>query len=66
MTPLRDDLVDALRIQPMTAVQAAAWVKTTPNVARKALSEMCEQGRLRRHGWHKDGHKTAMLFELVA
>lgn len=67
MSPLRDDLVQALQSGPMTARQAAEAVKTSYQPALVALTTLCDIGKVRRHGWgaSKRGGRP-MLFELVA
>ncbi|MFZ0871576.1 MAG: hypothetical protein WAM90_12740 [Rhodanobacter sp.] len=64
MTPLRDDLVDALKRHPMTCKQAAEAVGTTPRIAQPALNVLCEKGVIRRHGFLKE-KRSSILFEVV-
>ena len=48
MTPLRDDLLDALRANGrMPAADAAVYVGTTAQIARVALHAMIDSGTVR-------------------
>ncbi len=66
MTPLRDDIMEALQAGPLTARQAAEAVGTEYQYALKVLSQLCEKGITRRHGWAKAKRGSATLFERIA
>lgn len=66
MTPLRDDIVVALHAGPMTARQTAEAVGTKYQYALDVLTQLCESGIARRHGFAKAKRGSAILFELAA
>ena len=66
MTPLRDDILAELHKGPLSAQQAADAVGTKYQYAIKVLSQLCEMGITRRHGWTPAKRGKAALFELVA
>jgi len=69
MTPLRDDLLEALRTDgPMTANDAAAAVGTSAKIAIVALHAMREVGtvRLTKSRPSRSTGRLALTFEAVA
>lgn len=66
MTPLRDDLLEALHTEGrLTAADAAAIVRTTTKIARVALHALVDAGvvRLAKHARPRAGGSIAMTFE---
>lgn len=69
MTPLRDDLLAALRTEgPMTASDAGASVGTSAKIAMVALHAMREAGvvRLTKSRRSRSTGRLALAFEAVA
>lgn len=60
MTPLRDDLVLALRDGPKTCLELAGIVGTTDRIARLALNALCERNVLRRQN-HRGGYRYRLI-----
>lgn len=65
--PLRERIVGALRLQPMTESAVARCLCVTQQTANSALNRLCRRGEVRRHGWEKrKGRPAAQLFEVRA
>jgi DNA-binding IclR family transcriptional regulator len=67
--PLRERILAALELQPMSNVDVARCMGVTQQTAHRSLTTLCTHGQIRRRGWETRKHKSgplAQLFELVA
>ena len=66
MTPLRERIVGALQLQPMTQRQIAMCLSVTQQTASQAMNRLAKKGAIRPHGWGKGKRGNAALFEICA
>jgi len=64
--PLRDRIVCALRLSPMSIDGVALCLSVTPQTAQQSLTRLCKRGQVRRRGWEKRRKGYAQLFEVAA
>lgn len=64
MTPLRDRVVGALRLQPMSIEQVARCLSVTSETARVSLRRLERRGAVRVHGWVQAKRGKATAFEV--
>ena len=65
MTPLRERITGALRLQPMSITQVARCLSVEPETARQALRRLERKGAVRVHGWIRRGRYNALAFEVA-
>ncbi len=68
MTPLRDRIIGALRLAPMTINEVSRCLSVHQETARKAVASLCQSGTVRRRTGIKRRHcgATAFRFEIAA
>jgi predicted ArsR family transcriptional regulator len=64
MTPLRERVVGALRLQPMSINQVARCLSVSAETARESLHRLERRGVVRVHGWVQAKRGKAMSFEV--
>lgn len=64
--PIRERVVRALALQPMTIRTVARCLSVTQQSANEAMNRMCRRGDIRRHGWERRKGRAAQLFEVLA
>lgn len=64
--PLRQRIVSALRLQPMTADTVSRCLSVHYESARMSLVRLERRGKVRRRGFDRDVRPPAQLFEVRA
>lgn len=64
MTPLRERVIGALQLQPMSIQQVARCLSIHPETARMSLRRLERRGSVRVNGWTRARKGKAVAFEL--
>ena len=65
MNPLRNRILGALSLQPMTINCIARCLSVTPQTAQDSVSRLCRRGKVRRNGHARRKGYAPALFEVI-